>query len=74
MNYNSSFVFPLFTEHLELNEELSLTASSKHDCMTAILFQTNTPEFRQNSVSSVDQLLECGIHVENKGRAKTMVW
>lgn len=49
-------------EHLELNEGLSLKVSSKNDCMTAILFQTNTPEFRQNRVSSVDQL-ECDVHV-----------
>ena len=74
MNLNISFVFPLFMEHLELNEELSLTASSKHECMTAILFQANTPEFRQNVVSSVDQLLECGVHLVNMGRARTMVW
>ena len=56
------FCFPFILEHLELNEELSLTASSKNDCMTAILFQTNTPEFRLNNVSSVDQL-ECYVHV-----------
>ena len=52
-------------EHLELNEELSLTASSKTDWMIAILFQTNTLEFRHNSVSSVDQL-ECDVHVVKK--------
>ena len=37
-----SFVVTLFLEHLGINKELSLTASSKrHDCVTAILFQAN---------------------------------
>ena len=68
------FCFPfIYGTFLEVNEELSLTASSKNDCMTAILFQTNTPEFHPNNVSSVDQL-EYDVHVVNVGRARTMVW
>ena len=63
---NISSVFLLFLEHLEINEELSLTASSKN-CMTAILFQTIIPESHQNNASSINQFIgvwrscsECG--------------
>ena len=62
---NISSVFLLFLEHLEINEELSLTASSKNRT-TAILFQTIIQESHQNNASSINQLV---VYV---GRARTM--
>ena len=49
------------------------SSSEQQDCVTAILFQTNMPESRQNKGSSITQL-EGDVYVVNVGRAKTMDW
>ena len=42
-NLNNSFVFPLFLDHLEMKSFLNKIVK-KHDCATAILFQSNMPK------------------------------
>ena len=71
LTLNISFALPFFSGN---KRRASRTSSSEqHDCVTAILFQTNMPESRQNNGSSITQL-EGDVHVVKVGRAKTMEW